>query len=170
VIPEHVFEPRAAFLIRHTMLPVFDATMLLAVLQGQWPACDIRLHPRPGQRPARSSRIDLAAAAVEPLVEEARRPFIIAQADAGEDWAIRHRLCGSFALPGVSSRGTRLLRGGSLPRPKGGNPPGAALPPVGRPRACRQRVPLQRATMIAPARTDRGRHPCVECAYCRAKP
>jgi hypothetical protein len=31
-----------------------------------------------------------AAASVEPLVEQARRPFIIAQAEAGADWAIRH--------------------------------------------------------------------------------
>ena len=27
---------------------------------------------------------------IEPLVEKARRPFIIAQAEAGKDWAIRH--------------------------------------------------------------------------------
>ena len=31
-----------------------------------------------------------AAASVEPLVEKARRPFIVAQAEAGADWAIRH--------------------------------------------------------------------------------
>ena len=31
-----------------------------------------------------------AAASIEPLVEKARRPFIIAQAEAGKDWAIRH--------------------------------------------------------------------------------
>jgi hypothetical protein len=38
-------------------------------------------------------------------------------------------------------RGTRLLRGGSLPRATGGSPPGAALPPVGCPRTRRQPVP-----------------------------
>jgi hypothetical protein len=32
------------------------------------------------------------AASVEPLVEKARRPFIIAQAEAGKDWAIRHMI------------------------------------------------------------------------------
>ena len=30
------------------------------------------------------------AASIEPLVEKARRPFIISRAEAGEDWAIRH--------------------------------------------------------------------------------
>jgi hypothetical protein len=31
-----------------------------------------------------------AAESVEFLVEKARRPFIVAQAEAGQDWAIRH--------------------------------------------------------------------------------
>jgi hypothetical protein len=30
------------------------------------------------------------AASVEPLVEKARRPFIVARAEAGERWAIEH--------------------------------------------------------------------------------
>jgi len=43
--------------------------------------------------------------------------------------------------PGRGSRGTHLLRGGSLPRPAGGSPPGAALPPVGSPGTRGQPVP-----------------------------
>jgi len=39
------------------------------------------------------------------------------------------------ARAGRGCRGTRLLRGGSMPRPTGGSPPGAALPPVGCPRS-----------------------------------
>jgi hypothetical protein len=42
--------------------------------------------------------------------------------------------------PGGVAKRTRLLRGGSLPRPRGGSPPGATLPPVGSPRTRRQAV------------------------------
>jgi hypothetical protein len=45
----------------------------------------------------------------------------------------------------AGNRGTRLLQGGSLPRPTGGSPPGAALPPVGCPEPADSRYPLQRA-------------------------
>jgi hypothetical protein len=44
-----------------------------------------------------------------------------------------------------AERGTRLLQGGSMPRPTGGSPPGAALPPVGSPASAGSRYMLQRA-------------------------
>ena len=48
-------------------------------------------------------------------------------------------------LSRAEERGTRRLRGGSLPRPTDGSPPGAALPPVGTPAPAGSRYPLQRA-------------------------
>jgi hypothetical protein len=49
-------------------------------------------------------------------------------------------------------QGDRLRRGGSLPRPTGDGPPGAALPPVGSPATGGQAVPPPMLTlMTAPA-------------------
>ncbi len=50
-------------------------------------------------------------------------------------------------------RGTRPLRGGSLPSPTGGSPPGAALPPGGCPAPAGRRYRLQRTPVTAPARS-----------------
>jgi hypothetical protein len=63
---------------------------------------------------------------------------------------------GELAEAWGGGRGTRLLRGGSLPRSTGGSPPGAALPPVGCPRSPQAASPLGNApTVTAPARTGR---------------
>ena len=54
------------------------------------------------------------------------------------------------------NRGTRLLRGGSMPRPTGGSPPGAALPPVSCPRSPQAAGAGSNAPAVtAPARAGR---------------
>ena len=62
-------------------------------------------------------------------------------------------------LSQAGERGTRLLRGGSLPRPTGGSPPGAALPPVGTPAPAGNRYALQRAAGDRACKPDRAALP-----------
>jgi hypothetical protein len=59
----------------------------------------------------------------------------------------------------TGSRGPRLLRGGSLPRPTGGSPPGAALPPVGCPAPQAAGTASNAPPVTAPARPDRAALP-----------
>jgi hypothetical protein len=53
-------------------------------------------------------------------------------------------------------RGTSLHRGVSMPRPMGGSPPGAALPPVGCPRTRRQPVADSNAPPVPRLQDDPG--------------
>jgi hypothetical protein len=67
---------------------------------------------------------------------------------------------GNTAAGWRGNRGARLLRGGSMPRPTGGSPPGAAMPPVGCPRARRQAVPAPtRRQLPSPASPNRAALP-----------
>ena len=67
-------------------------------------------------------------------------------------------------------QGTRLLRCGRMPRPTGGSPPGAALPPVGCPAPAGRRYRLQRAHSDRASARRPGRRSDAGRASRRGKP
>ena len=119
---------------------IIDGHQGLAATSGPVP-------PRPSRRPASATSIDSIT-----LSDRRRSGRTLAEPP----------ICtlGRAARAVRDRRETGLLRGGSLPRPTGGSPPGAALPPGGCPRIRRQPVPSAtrrarrtgRAAVVTPGR------------------